>query len=86
LGFFGDVEKGPPRSVFTEVTTQVVGGISVAPEHNKKLLKQLFGTRRNGRMAPFLKGVLVAVAILCGAVLVALLMVGAIGGLSQSGG
>ena len=58
-------------------------GDSVAPNHKKTLLKELFATRRNGRMAPFLKGVLVALAILSAAVLVALLLVALTGGLSQ---
>ena len=51
-------------------------GDSVAANHEKTWWQELFATRRNGRMAPFLKGLIVAVAIAGAAVLVALLVVG----------
>ena len=49
-------------------------GDTVAPSYKKTLFRELFGTRRNGRMAPFLNAVLVAVAICSSAVVVALLV------------
>jgi hypothetical protein len=46
----------------------------VAPSYKKTLFRELFGTRRNGRMAPFLNAVLVAAAICFSGVVVALLV------------
>jgi hypothetical protein len=69
--------------VFADVNTQILQGIPLPSSHKKTLFRELFATRRNGRMAPFLKGVLVALAILSAAVLVALVLVALTGGLSQ---
>ena len=65
---------GSPRSVFADMPTQVAGKVTVATSHKKTLFRELFGTRRNGHMAPFLKALLVAVAICSAGVVVAFLV------------
>jgi hypothetical protein len=52
---------------------------SKAANHRKTLWQELFATRRNGRMAPFLKALLIAVAIVSAGILVSLLVTALVG-------